>query len=327
MRRRRAIALLGGAAVAASLAARAQQPQQSRRIGILIGSDVSTESRIRAIVEGLRELGWRDGENVRIERILTSPDPDQMRRAAADLAARAPDVIVANGTALLQAALAATRTIPIVFFSVSDPVALGVVASLAHPGGNVTGFANYEPAMASKWLELLKETDARLVSVAVLYNPKTAPFGALMLQTLEAAAANFSVTISAALVHQRSDLEQAISALAATQGSGLIVGPDNFTVNNCAEITALAARYRITAIYPLRLFAENGGLIVYGVDLVEQARRGASYVSRILGGENPAELPVQQPTKYEMIINLKTARALDLTIPSALLVQADEVIE
>jgi putative tryptophan/tyrosine transport system substrate-binding protein len=326
MRRREFIALIGGVAAAWPLAARAQQPERMRRIGVLFGS-AEDDQRSTVFVHRLEELGWTEGGNVRIDYRWDDGDADRRRSNAAELVRLELDVIATFGTPALAATAHETRTIPIVFMSVSDPVKLGFVASLAHPGGNITGFANYEPAIGGKWLELLKEIERNVARVTLLFNPETAPFNELILQSLEAAAPTFAVRVTAARVHSAAELDGAFAAAAREPRSGLIVGPDNFTSQHHERIVALAAKYHLPAVYPLRLFAATGGLLVYGIDLVEQARQAASYVDRILRGEKPADLPVQAPTKYELVINLKTAKALGLDVPLHLQQIADEVIE
>jgi putative tryptophan/tyrosine transport system substrate-binding protein len=329
MRRREFMTMAGGAAIAWPVAASAQSTDRVRRIGVLT-SGVTTDpdaDPVKAFVQALEGLGWTDGGNVGIDYRWDTGNADRRRSYAAELARLALDAIVTLGTPGLVATARETRTIPIVFMSVSDPVGLGFVASLAHPGGNITGFANFAPAIGGKWLELLKEIAPGVTRVALLFNPETAPFNASILRSLEVAAPSFEVQVSAATVHDPAELEGAIAVIAREPGGGLIVGPDNFTSQHRERITALAARHRLPAVYPLRVFARSGGLLVYGVDLVEQARQAAAYVDRILKGAKPSDLPVQAPTKFELIVNLKTAKALGLAIPQSILARADEVIE
>jgi putative tryptophan/tyrosine transport system substrate-binding protein len=327
MRRRDFIAGLGGS-VLWPVAVNAQSTGRVRRIGMLMGAAANDPEaqRVRSFVHGLEELGWTEGGNVRIDYRWDDGDADRRRRQAAELAGLELDAIATFGTPALLAAARETHTIPIVFMAVSDPVRLGIVASLARPGGNITGFANYEPAIGGKWLELLEEIARGVGRVTLLFNPKTAPFNELILQSLEVSAPSFAVRVIAARVHDGAEIDGALAA-AAGPGSGLIVGPDNFTSEYSERITALAAEHHLPAVYPLRLFIASGGLMVYGIDLVEQARQAASYVDRILRGVRPSDLPVQAPTKYELVINLKTAKTLGLAVPPTLLTRADEVIE
>jgi putative tryptophan/tyrosine transport system substrate-binding protein len=323
MNRRQFIVLASGAVMPLPGPGRAQSSDRMRKIGVLaLSSD-----RLTLLQQGLEKLGWVQGRNIQIEFRADKGDTEGRRRYAAELAHLEPDAIVTFGTPELMAVARETRSIPIVFMSVSDPVGLGFVASLARPGGNVTGFANFEPAIGGKWLQLLKEIASDITRAALLFNPDTAPFNESILQTLDAAAVSLAVRVTAARVRDAAELDRAFAAAAVEPGSGVIVGPDNFTTQYHQQIIALAARYRLPAIYPLRLFAGAGGLLVYGIDVLEQARRAATYVDRILKGEKPADLPVQAPTKYELLINLKTAKELGLTVPPILLSQADEVIE
>jgi putative tryptophan/tyrosine transport system substrate-binding protein len=328
MKRREFIAAFIGSATAWPLAVNAQSTGRARRIGMLMGGAATDPEaqRVKSFVHGLEELGWTEGGNVRIDYRWDDGDADRRRRYAAELASLELDVIATFGTPALLATARETRTIPIVFMAVSDPVRLGIVASLARPGGNITGFANYEAAIGGKWLELLQEIARRVGRVTLLFNPETAPFNELILQSLEAAAPSFAVQVIAARVHNAAEIDGALAA-AAGPGGGLIVGPDNFTSEHHKRITALAAEYHLPAVYPLRLFVASGGLMVYGIDLVEQARQAASYVDRVLRGVKPSDLPVQAPTKFELVINLKTAKALGLTVPQTLLARADEVVE
>ena len=332
MRRREFITLLGGAAaIVWTLAAHAQQPGGMRRIGVLVAfaeSDAEGQVRIAAFREALEKLGWTEGRNMRIDTRWTTPgDVESRERFAKELIALRPDLILSHGTPVTAALLQQTRTISIVFAGVSDPVGSGFVASFPRPGGNVTGFNNMEPTMASKWLELLKEIAPRVSRVALLFNPATAPYLEYWLGPIKAAAASFAIEPIAAPVRNASELETVVAAQAREPNGGLIVMPDTFTSGHRAEIAALAARYRLPAIYPFRFFAEAGGLLSYGNDLTDDFRRAATYADRILKGEKPSELPIQLPVKFELVINLKTAKALGLDVPLQLQQRADEVIE
>jgi len=329
--RRAFIMLLGGAAAAWPLAARAQQSERMRRIGVLMGypeSDSDAQANVAAFRESLQRLGWAEGRNVRIDTRWPIPaDVESMQRLAKELVALQPDVILSQITPTTAALLQHTRTIPIVFATVSDPVGSGFVASLSRPGGHVTGFATLEGSLGGKWVELLKEIAPRVARVALLFNPATATMAEYYLDPMKAAAASLGVEAIVAPVHGRSELESIIATQAREPNSGLIVLPDSFLTVHRAEVTSLAARYRLPAVYPFRQFAELGGLLSYGVDLLENWRGAAGYVDRILKGEKPADLPVQVPSKYELVLNLKTAKALGLDVPWFLQQRADEVIE
>jgi len=330
--RREFIALIGGAAAAWPLAARAQQSGGMRRIGVLTtfsDRDALAEGWLAAFRKGLDELEWRDGRNVQIDYRRAAGDADRLRAFAKELVARQPDVIFAVTTPAVAALLAVTRTLPIVFAQVSDPVGSGFVASLARPGGKVTGFTNIniESSIGGKWLQLVKQIAPAVRRVAMIYNPPTSPFARYYLRPFEAAGPAYGVQASAAAVDSDVDIENALAALAREPGGGFVVLPDTFTGMHRDQIVALAARYRLPAVYPFRWFAEIGGLLSYGIDSDDMFRRAASYVDRILKGEKPADLPVQAPTKFELVINLKTAKALGLEVPPTLLALADEVIE
>ena len=332
MTRREFIALIGGAAAAWPLAARAQQSGGMRRIGVLTtfsDRDALAEGWLAAFRKGLDELEWRDGRNVQIDYRRAAGDADRLRAFAKELVARQPDVIFAVTTPAVAALLAVTRTLPIVFAQVSDPVGSGFVASLARPGGKVTGFTNIniESSIGGKWLQLVKQIAPAVRRVAMIYNPPTSPFARYYLRPFEAAGPAYGVQASAAAVDSDVDIENALAALAREPGGGFVVLPDTFTGMHRDQIVALAARYRLPAVYPFRWFAEIGGLLSYGIDSDDMFRRAASYVDRILKGEKPADLPVQAPTKFELVINLKTAKALGLEVPPTLLALADEVIE
>ena len=331
MKRREFIALLGGAAAAAwPLAVRAQKAERMRRIGVLMSfaeSDPGAQARVAAFRKGLQELGWAEGRNIHIDVRWAASDAALMQRFAKELVALQPDLILSHNTPTTATLLQQTRTIPIVFAVVSDPVGSGFVESLPRPGGNVTGWTNIEPTMAGKWLELLKEIAPRVARVALLFNPVTAPYAGYYLGPFKAAAASFSLDAIAAPVRDTSELESIIAAQARAPNGGLIVMTDSFLVTHRAEITSLAARYHLPAIYPFRSFVELGGLLSYGNDLVDNFRRAATYSDHILNGATPSDLPVQAPVKFELVINLKTAKALGLDVPSPLLALADEVIE
>ena len=291
-------------------------------------SDREGQVRVVAFREAFEKLGWAEGRNMRIDARWATPDDVETRqRFVKELIALRPDLIFSHGTPATAALLQQTRTIPIVFAAVSDPLGSGFVASFPRPGGNVTGFNNMEPTMASKWLELLKEIAPRVNRVALLFNPATAPYVEYWLSPFKTAAASFILEPIAAPVRDASELETVVAAQAREPNGGLIVMPDTFTSSHRAEIAALAARYRLPAIYPFRFFAEVGGLLSYGNDLTDDFRRAATYADRILKGAKPSELPVQLPVKFELVINLKTAKTLGLEVPLLLQQRANEVIE
>ena len=332
MRRREFLALLGGIAIAARPGmGRAQHPGRTRRIAILLGvaeSDPEAQSRVGALRQELERLGWVDGRNIRIEQRWTGGDAERLRAYTAELVASAPDVIVANPTPIVAALKQATRTIPIVFALVSDPVSSGFVESWAQPGGNITGFTSFESSMAGKWLQALKQMAPRVAQVAVVFNPETAASGGeIFLRPLEEAASPFGFQVRPARVRSAAEIAGLGDPSASGGTTGLLVVPDIFTTNHRDEIIALAARQRLPALYPFRFFAASGGLMSYGIDTLDVFRRAASYVDRILKGAKVGELPVQGPAKFELAINLKTAKALGLTVPPSLLALADEVIE
>jgi putative ABC transport system substrate-binding protein len=330
MRRRELITLLYGAAVW-PLAARAQQPERMRRIGVLMGyaeNDWEAQAWVAAFREALQKLGWTEGRNVRIDTRWSRADTEMMKRFAQELVALQPDLILSQVTPTTAALLQQTRTIPIVFAMVADPVGSGFVANMSRPGGQVTGFTTLEGSLGGKWLELLKEVAPRVARVAVLFNPTiAATFAEYFLNPLKAASASFGVEVVAAPVHDTTELESVIARQAREPNGGLIVLPEAFLVGHRAEVTSLAARYSLPAVYPYRQFPEIGGLLSYGTDRLDNWRGAASYVDRILKGEKPGDLPVQTPTKYELVINVKTAKALGLTISRELQTRADEVIE
>jgi putative ABC transport system substrate-binding protein len=330
MKRREFITLLGGsAACALPPAARAQQGERVRRIGVLGGyavHDPEVAPRVDALRKGLEELGWSEGRTIRLDYRWAAGDANRMRAYATELASQNFDLILTSTTPTLRALQQVTRTIPIVFVAISDPVGDGFVTSLAQPGGNITGFSSHDPAMAGKWLELLKECAPTTTRVAILFNPDTAPHS-VYLPLIRAAAQHFSVELISAAVRNATEMETAIAQLGAQPGGGLLVMPDASNAVHREVIFALTARFHVPAIFYRRYFTASGGLMSYGADDVDQHKRAAAYIDRILRGARPAELPVQAPTKFELVINLKTAKALGVTVPPALLARADEVIE
>jgi ABC-type uncharacterized transport system substrate-binding protein len=325
-RRREFITLLGGAAAAWPFAARAQQHGGMRRIGVLMplaAADVVGQARMTAFLQGAQQLGWTDGRNMRIEYRWGAGDADRIRGYAAELAALAPDVILAPGSSILGPLLRATRAVPIVFVNVADPVGAGFVVSLARPGGNATGFTLFEYGSSAKWLELLKQIAPRLTRVAVLRDPAIST-GIGQFGAIQSMASSLGVEINPVDVRDAGEIEHALTAFARSPNGSLLVTGSGLAVVHRDLIVALAARYKLPAVYYTRFFAVGGGLISYGPDFLDQYRRAASYVEK---GEKPADLPVQAPTKYELVVNLKTAKALGLTVPPTLLARADEVIE
>ena len=328
MNRRDFVTLLGGAAAAWPLAARAQQPDRMRRIGVfmnLASDDAEGQARNAAFLQGLQEAGWAVGRNVRIEYRWGAGDPELFRRYAAELVALAPDVILASG-ASMYALQQVTREVPIVFVQVPDPVGAGIVLSMARPGRNATGFTRFEYGVSAKWLELLKEIAPRVTRAAVVRDPAI-PTGTGQLGAIQSVAPSFGVELSPVDVRDVREIEGTVAAFARGSNGGLIVTASALAVVHREVIITLATRYKLPAVFFLRSFVTDGGLISYGPDSMDQFRRAAGYVDRILKGEKPADLPVQAPTKYELVINLKTARALGLDVPPTLLARADEVIE
>jgi putative tryptophan/tyrosine transport system substrate-binding protein len=329
MRRREFITMVGGVTVW-PLAARAQQAGPVRRIGVLIGfaeSDPAVQSWLAALRSALAKLGWTEGSNLQVEFRWAGDDPDRIKRFAKELVNLRPDAILSVTTPVTGALVRETRTIPIVMVTVADPISSGFVASLGRPGGNVTGFALYEPGMGGKWLELLKQIAPGVSRVALLFNPATTVPVKLFMSSVEAAALRFVIQASTAPVHAKDEIEDVIATLAGNPGAGLIVMPDLFNTVNRDLIIALAARYRVPAIYFVRSFADSGGLIPYGPDFAEQYPPAAGYIDRILKGEKPGDLPIQMPIKVPLVINLKTANALGIDVPLQLQQLADEIIE
>jgi putative ABC transport system substrate-binding protein len=331
VKRREFISLLGATATW-PVAARALQAEKMRRIGILMlfaQADRQAHADYAAFTTELQRMGWTEGQNIRIDQRWASGDVNRLQALAAELVDLKPDLVVVQGSAALAALQHATRTLPIIFAEVTDPVGQGFVESLARPGGNTTGFAMFELSMGGKWLDLLKKLRPSIKQVAVLSNPatSTAPFAKLYFQSINAAAPRFGIKLLSLEVDDKTDLERMLSDLARDPSNGLIVLLDAFTYANRDFVIDQVARYRIPAIYTVSLFAEAGGLASYGVDLPDQFGRAATYVDRIFRGTRPADLPVQQPTKFKLVINLKTAKALGLTVPETLLATADEVIE
>jgi putative tryptophan/tyrosine transport system substrate-binding protein len=328
MRRREFIAGLGGA-VAWQLAALAQQPDRMRRVGCLYAlaeNDPEAQARVAVLREGLAQLGWTE-RNLQIEKRFAGWQSDQMQAYAAELIGSGPDVIVVNSTPALATLKQATRTIPIVFSIVSDPAGQGFVASLGRPGGNITGFSFMEFPMLGKWLETLKEIAPSVRRMTLVFNPRTAPYYPTFLRDFEGAAATLATELSATPVRDEAEIEAAASAFAREPGGGLIVAPDPFMTTHRALVIALAERHRLPVTYGARHFVREGGLVSYGPDTLDIVRRSASYVDRVLRGERPGDLPVQAPAKYELVINLKTAKALGLSVPMTLRVRANQVIE
>jgi ABC-type uncharacterized transport system substrate-binding protein len=328
MKRREFITLIGGAA-AWPLAARAQQPEGMRRIGVLMNTaadDPEGQARNTAFVQALQQFGWTEGRNIRIDYRWSAGNADRTRGYAAELVALAPEVILAPGSASAGPLLQTTRAVPIVFVTTVDPVGAGFVASLARPGGNATGFLAFEYGISAKWLELLKEIAPRVTRAAVIRDPAIAA-GAGQLGAIQSVAPSFGVELSPVNVRDATEIERDVAAFARASNGGLIVTPSALTLNHRVQIITLAARHKLPAVYSDRHWVTGGGLISYGPDRVDQYRRAAGYVDRILKGEKPADLPVEAPTKYELMINLKTARALGLDVPPTLLARADEVIE
>ena len=329
MRRREFITLVGGVATAWPLAARAQQPERMRRIGVLLpgtSDDAEYQTRQATFLRALQQLGWSDGRNVLIDTRWAAGDANLIRKYVAELIALAPDVILTSGSATMGPLLQATRTVPIVFTTVLDPVGAGFVDSLSQPGGNATGFIAFEYGLSAKWLELLKQIEPSLTRVGILRDPAIAA-GIGQFAAIQSVAPSFGVELRPIDVREVGEIERAITVFARFSKSGLIVTASSGALIHGNQIITLAARHKLPAVYADRHFVTGGGLISYGPDRVDQYGRAAAYVDRILKGEKPADLPVQTPTKYELAINLKTAKALGLAVPPSLVARADKVIE
>jgi ABC-type uncharacterized transport system substrate-binding protein len=327
--RREVITLLVGAAATWPHAARAQQEERVRRVGVLLGlsaDDPQGQARLKAFVKGLQQLGWTDGHNMRIDTRWSAGNADDTRKYAAELVALEPEVILASGGSVAGPLLQATRTVPVVFTLTPDPVGAGFVASLARPGGNATGFTQVEYGMSSKFPELLKEIAPRVTRAAVLRDPAI-PQGIGQFAVIQSVAPSLRMEVNPIDIRNAGDIERAVTAFAHSSNGGLIVPGSALATVHRELIITLAARHKLPAVYSTRYFVTDGGLISYGADLIDPHRRAASYVDRILKGEKPADLPVQAPTKYELVLNLKTAKALGLEVPPMLLARADEVIE
>jgi putative ABC transport system substrate-binding protein len=329
MRRREFITLLSGAAVW-PLAAQAQQTDRMRRIGVLMGyaeNDLEAKAWIKGFVEGLKKLGWIEGSNVWIEYRWAAGNVEQLGSYGAELISLKPDVILAGSTPALAAVYQRTRSVPVIFVNVADPIKQGFVSGLARPDGNVTGFTSLEFSMGSKWIETLKEISPSLARAALMFNPETAPYFPAFLGSIETAASSFAVKTIVTPVHDAADVERAISTFAHELNGGIVVVPSTFTTIHRQLIIEQAARHRLPAVYGFSYYAYSGGLISYGINVRDMYSRAASYIDRIFKGAELADLPVQAPTKFELVINLKTAKALELTVPPTLLARANEVIE
>jgi putative ABC transport system substrate-binding protein len=331
MKRRQFIRLLGGAAAVWPRTVMAQQPNRVRRIGILMelaADDPQARANIAAFQRGLHTLGWLEGSDLAVDYRWAPDDAVLVWKFAKELVQLRPELIVAGSSPVVATVLGETRSIPIVFVSISDPIGEGFVASFAHPGGNVTGFTNFESSMTGKWVELLTQIAPNLTRVAFLFNPQAAAGGgSYFLHSVDAAVSTFKVQAVMALVHDGEEIEASFAALAREPGAGAVLLPDIFTAAHYEMVVALSARYHVPTVYPYRFMVESGGLISYGVDIENLFERAATYVDRILKGANPADLPVQAPTKFELVINQKTAKTLGLTVPYTLLVNAETVIE
>jgi putative tryptophan/tyrosine transport system substrate-binding protein len=329
MRRREFITLLGGAAAAAwPVAARAQQSERMRRIGVVMAyaeSDANGQVQFKAFREHLQKLGWTEGTNLRIDLRFGAGDPVRIRQLAKELLSLGPDLMVGNSNVVTTILQSEVHTLPLVFVSVSDPIGSGFIADLARPGGNITGFANFQASMGGKWLEKLLEIAPLVQRVGLVYHPEPPNFG--YLKSAEAAAPPLKIKLDGLPVHSRAEIEQALDTFGREPRGGLIIAPNVVTFANSSLIVAMAERYRLPAIYPFAYYAKEGGLISYGFDAVDQFRQGAVYADKILRGAKPSDLPVQHPSKFEIVINLKTARSLGLEFPPTLIALADEVIE
>jgi putative tryptophan/tyrosine transport system substrate-binding protein len=329
MKRRTFLGLIGTAALGQSRAL-AQQTAPARRIGILMArleGDPEGQKQIAALRKGLRDLDWKIGESISIETRWVVGNPEQALAFALELVALKPDVLIANATPSLVALRQSTSTIPLVFVSVADPVGQGFVPRLSRPGGNITGFSAEEASMGGKWLDYLKEIAPGTANVALLYNPDTAPYAPMFLPAMQAAAPRMKIALAPALVHSLADIEQALTDIASKSGGAAITLPDSFMFSQRTALASLTTRLRLPLIFPIVVGATDGALLAYGIDRIDLFRRAADYIDRILKGANPADLPVQQPTKFELAVNIKTAKTLGLTVPQSLLLSADEVIE
>src|SRR5690242_6020334 len=330
MRRRDFLKVFASSATGWPLVARAQQSERPRRIGVLMAfseNDPEAQSWAGGFREELAKLGWTEGHNIQIDTRWATVNVKSLEQSAKQLVALQPDVILTGSTPATAAMREQTNTIPIVFAMVGDPVGSGFVASLSRPGGNLTGFTPIENSLGGKWVELLKEIAPRVTRVAMLFDPAMAPFASYYLNPFKAAAASFGMEAIVAPVDDMAELERVVATSAREPNSGLIVMPDAFTIGHHTDITSLAARYRVPTVYPFRIFAEVGGLVSYGSSALDEFRRAASYADRILKGAKPSELPVQTPIKFDLVVNLRAAKALGLDVPSSLRLRADEVIE
>ena len=329
MRRRDFISFLGSMALSFPIGARAQQSGRVARVGVLMGigeNDPEAKPRVEALQGGLKSLGWTEGQNIHLDYRWAAGDLDQTRRFAQEIVALKPDIVVVHSTPAVKALRELTSTVPMVFVLVADPIGSGFVASLAHPGGNLTGFMNVDAPMASKWMELIKEIAPTITRVALVYNPHTAPYQSY-LRSFDESAPMLGAKAVPTPVLDAGELETVITSLGNQRDSALFVVPDVFVQVHRELIIRLAEQYRLPAVYPYRFFPESGGLMSYGIDTVIVFRQAASYVDRILKGAAPADLPVQAPTNFQLVINLKAAKAIGLTIPESFLVRADQVIE
>ena len=330
MRRRDLIKVIAGSAIAWPLAARTQQSDRMRHISVLMAfseNDREARSWATGFREELGKLGWTEGHNIQIDTRWATADVESLERSAKQLVARQPDLILTGSTPATAAMRQQTNAIPIVFAMVGDPVGSGFVASLSRPGGNLTGFTPIENSLGGKWVELLKEIAPRVATVAMVFDPAMAPFASYYLNPFKAAAASLAMEAIVAPIDDMTALERVVATSAREPNSGLVVMPDAFTIGHHADITSLVARYRVPTVYPFRIFAEVGGLVSYGSSALDEFRRAGSYTDRILKGAKPSELPVQTPIKFDLAINLKTAKALGLDVPSSIRLRADEVIE
>jgi putative tryptophan/tyrosine transport system substrate-binding protein len=330
VRRRGFIKVIAGLTVGWPLAAPAQQPDRMRRIGVLMAfaeGDPEGQAWVAAFREGLQKVGWSEGSNIRIDYGWAGGDTESRKQIAKELVAHQPDLVVTQNTPTTQAAMLYTQNIPIIFANVADPIGSGFVASFSRPGGNITGFVNLEGSLGGKWLELLKEIAPGVHRVAFLFNPITAPFADYFLGPFKVAARSFMVDAISGSVRDVSELESVVTAMAREPNAGLIVMPDTFLNVHRSQVLSLAADHQLPAIYPYRFFAELGGLLSFGTEPLNNFRRATTYVDRILRGEKPVDLPVQAPTKYDLVVNLRTAKTLGLTVPPSLLARADEIID